>query len=39
MKYMMINTLKGFTGGTQYCKKTGYTLKEFYEEYKKQGKV
>lgn len=26
---------EGFTGGTQYCKKTGYTLKEFYEEYKK----
>ena len=26
---------EGFTGGTQYFKKTGYTLKEFYKEYKK----
>ncbi len=30
---------EGFTGGTQYYKKTGYTLKEFYEEYKKTSTV
>lgn len=30
---------EGFTGGIQYFKKTGYTLKEFYAEYKKTSTV